>query len=441
MSLVPEVELRDILLSNSSFGPNEISFISNRISNDYAQFPNLRDATQALESQVDRSPATSVKLGVCQYLIGHYSDAIKTLENADGGALALFYKGKAHFALGGYDTAIQCYEAAKGAGYNPDLCLLAVAACRRQSKNLAGAMEILDNMFGPIEQTAEYLYQRGATIAATCDNPSEVVKLYERAVELEDNHPGALFGLALENDRHGNDEKAIELYQRAAAVFPAHVGALLNLGLLYEDHDQYERAASCYNRILDSFPTHGRALLYRADAVASMDEHYDHDREKVRQQIAGVMSIPIAQFELSVRSRNCLKKMGLFTLGDLCKVTEMELLNSKNFGETSLYEIREMMSNKGLMIGQFAHQKEEEEEPVDMSHLSPEEQVLLDRPMSDLNLSVRARKCMTRLGLTTIGELVRKSADDLLECKNFGVTSLTEVREKLEQAGLRLRGE
>ena len=61
--------------------------------------------------------------------------------------------------------------------------------------------------------------------------------------------------------------------------------------------------------------------------------------------------------------------------------------------------------------------------------------------MSDLNLSVRARKCMTRLGLTTIGELIRKSADDLLECKNFGVTSLTEVREKLTQAGLSLRGE
>lgn len=441
MSLVPEVELKDILLSNSTFGPNEISFISNRISNDYSQFPNLRDATQQLESQVERSPATSVKLGVCQYLTGHYSDAINTLENADGGALALFYQGKAHFALASYDKAIGCYESAKGAGYNADLCMLAVAACRRQSKDLAGAMEILDNMFGPVEQTAEYLYQRGATIAATCDNPAEVVKLYERAVELEDTHPGALFGLALENDRHGNDEKAIELYQRAAAVFPAHVGALLNLGLLYEDHDQYERATSCYDRILDSFPIHDRATLYRSDAVASMDEHYDHDREKIRQQIAGVMSIPIAQFELSVRSRNCLKKMGLFTLGDLCKVSEMELLNSKNFGETSLYEIREMMSNKGLMIGQFAHQKDEEEEPVDLSHLSPEEQVLLDRPMSDLNLSVRARKCMTRLGLTTIGELIRKSADDLLECKNFGVTSLTEVREKLDQASLRLRGE
>jgi DNA-directed RNA polymerase subunit alpha len=73
--------------------------------------------------------------------------------------------------------------------------------------------------------------------------------------------------------------------------------------------------------------------------------------------------------------------------------------------------------------------------------LSPDERALLDRPIADLNLSVRARKCMVRLGLSTIGELVRRTGDDLLECKNFGVTSLNEVREKLAIQGLKLRGD
>ena len=73
--------------------------------------------------------------------------------------------------------------------------------------------------------------------------------------------------------------------------------------------------------------------------------------------------------------------------------------------------------------------------------MSPDEQALLERPISDLNLSVRARKCMARLGLNTIGQLIRKTGDDLLECKNFGVTSLTEVREKLTQFGIKLRGD
>jgi DNA-directed RNA polymerase subunit alpha len=132
--------------------------------------------------------------------------------------------------------------------------------------------------------------------------------------------------------------------------------------------------------------------------------------------------------------------MGIRTLGDLTRTSEQELLASKNFGETSLVEIREMLASKGLTLGQFAHEKFEPE-PVDVSAMPPDAQALLDRPLAELNLSVRARKCMARLGLATIGELIRKTGDDLLECKNFGVTSLNEVREKLTLMGLKLRGD
>ncbi|MEM1303299.1 MAG: DNA-directed RNA polymerase subunit alpha C-terminal domain-containing protein, partial [Planctomycetota bacterium] len=82
-----------------------------------------------------------------------------------------------------------------------------------------------------------------------------------------------------------------------------------------------------------------------------------------------------------------------------------------------------------------------EEPSYDPDSLSDDERAFLDRPISELNLSVRARKCMVRLGLTTIGELCRRTGDDLLECKNFGVTSLNEVREKLTAANLKLRGD
>ena len=61
--------------------------------------------------------------------------------------------------------------------------------------------------------------------------------------------------------------------------------------------------------------------------------------------------------------------------------------------------------------------------------------------LTDLSLSVRARKCTTKLGIGTIGELIRRTAEDLMECKNFGVTSLNEVREKLAERGLKLRGD
>ena len=436
-----ETELKDIVLSNTSFGPDTIRLVTNRISDDYNQFTQLKELTGELARQESRTPAESVRLGVCQYLLGTYSDAITTLSNADGGALSQFYMGKSHLSLGHHDKAVTSFEAAKTAGYDSDTCLLAVAETHRAASKIDDAMSILDNMFGPVEQTAEYLYQRGATIASRGDNPDEVVALYERAVEADGKHSGALFGLGLENDRRGNDEKALELYQRAAAVFPTNVGVLVNLGLMYEDYDRYEMAQQCFDRILEHNPNHSKALLYRKDAVAAMDPFFDYEQKRRQEQMKTIMNIPVSQFELSVRSRNCLEKMGIETLGDLTKVSEMELLGSKNFGETSLVEIREMLANKGLAIGQFVHEKASAEEPLDLSHLSQEEQVLLERPISDLNLSVRARKCMTRLGLTTIGELIRKSQDDLLECKNFGVTSLTEIREKLTQFNLTLRGE
>lgn len=68
-----------------------------------------------------------------------------------------------------------------------------------------------------------------------------------------------------------------------------------------------------------------------------------------------------------------------------------------------------------------------------------ESEGVLSQPVSELNFFVRARRVMVRLGIQTVGDLVLRSAGDLMECKNFGVTSLNQIREKLEDLGLRLR--
>src|SRR6266403_147192 len=114
--------------------------------------------------------------------------------------------------------------------------------------------------------------------------------------------------------------------------------------------------------------------------------------------------------------------------------TAAQPLASKNFGETSLEEIRAIMNAKGLRIGQSLEQGQQYEFRYrPQQNLSPEEQAVLNKPVSDLNLSVRARKCMNRLGINMLGELVQRTGDELLESKNFGMTSLNEVREKLGQ--------
>ena len=123
--------------------------------------------------------------------------------------------------------------------------------------------------------------------------------------------------------------------------------------------------------------------------------------------------------------------------------TEAELLASKNFGETSLVEIREMLHPpRASTWDSSLNERQEEEMAYEPESLSDDEQALLDRPISDLNLSVRARKCMVRLGTQHHRRVGASHRDDsLLECKNFGVTSLNEVREKLVQFDLKLRGD
>ncbi len=441
MSEVLDTDVRQLVLSNTSFGPQEIDQIVSAITSDMSSYKVLKDAVGELEVREDRTPATAVRLGVCCYLLGRYAQAVEILSGSDGGALAHFYMGKAHFAQDEYERAKECYASAATAGYDNDQCQLFIAECLRYLGDTDGAMATLDNLFGAVEQTAEYLYQRGATVAALGANPEEAVALYERAVDTDPNHAGALFGLALENDRRGNDDVALDLYERSTARFPTSVGALLNLGLLYEDSERYDRAARCYQRVLDIYPSHERARLFLKDARASGDMYFDDDERRRRDQFGQMLDVPVTDFELSVRSRNCLQRMGIMTLGDLVRTSEQELLSSKNFGETSLVEIRDMLSSKGLSLGELAHERREAEAPYEVENLSDDEQAVHDRPIADLNLSVRARKCMVRLGITTMGALLRRTGDELLECKNFGVTSLNEVREKLTQAGLKLRGD
>ena len=109
--------------------------------------------------------------------------------------------------------------------------------------------------------------------------------------------------------------------------------------------------------------------------------------------------------------------------------------------KTSLQEIKELLATKGLHVGMLAEEGATSRFGADAEEFSAQERAAMAKPIADLNLSVRARKCMIRLGINTIGDLVRRTGDELLECKNFGVTSLNEVREKLTHQALKLRGD
>lgn len=62
----------------------------------------------------------------------------------------------------------------------------------------------------------------------------------------------------------------------------------------------------------------------------------------------------------------------------------------------------------------------------------------LNLSIAELKLSVRATNCLESENLNTVRQLVQKSEDELLEVRNFGDTTLTEVQEKLTELGLHL---
>ena len=63
---------------------------------------------------------------------------------------------------------------------------------------------------------------------------------------------------------------------------------------------------------------------------------------------------------------------------------------------------------------------------------------MLDRPLSDLELSVRARNCLDSANLQTLRDLVTMSESEVMKLKNLGKTSLTEIKTRLAERGLSL---
>jgi DNA-directed RNA polymerase subunit alpha len=369
------------------------------------------EAIPLFEAQ-PRTPAVAECLAQCYIGVGRYDDADKALTEKDRDP---------HQA----ETYLSMFEA-KG-----------------DADGLERALQKLEGVLSP----ADRKYYTGC-IKELRRDPEGAIAVYDEALALQQNHQKALFRLALNVDLRGEDEEARELYERALLSPPVNAACVINLGILYEDMGNYRRAMQCFDLALQANPMNRRARLYRRDAAAALNMYYDEDQERREDKRNRILRTPINDFELSVRSRNCLAKMNVRTLGDLVKKTEAELLSYKNFGETSLQEIKEILKQKGLRLGMGADELMSKEigEAAEMP-VAPTEELPdpnspdpTKRPVTELDLSVRSRRIVDLLKIRTIGDLVRKTEAELLACPNFGQTSLNEIKTKLDELGLALRG-
>jgi DNA-directed RNA polymerase subunit alpha len=82
-----------------------------------------------------------------------------------------------------------------------------------------------------------------------------------------------------------------------------------------------------------------------------------------------------------------------------------------------------------------------EAEGIDIGPSPVDEQLAADLalPVEDLNLTVRSYNCLKREGIHSVGELISRSEQDLLDIRNFGAKSIDEVKLKLHEMGLSLK--
>jgi DNA-directed RNA polymerase subunit alpha len=440
------IDLKTLLVEKPDCDAGTVQQLRNGLAQGGTQYRTLRDVTEVLKKKLESAPPAQaktwhLKIGIASFFLGFTGQAVEHLRQVDT-ALAGYYLGRALASRGEYDDSLKAFEKAEKAGYNANTVRLQRAGIYRLKGDLSESRKILGQLQDLASHSAEFHFQLASCHLSEGERPT-AIKHLERAVELDPGHTNALFQLGHANDLAGNDDDAITYYERCLKYPPVNVGTLINLGVLYEDHEKYDKAVECYRRVLSANPTDEEARLFHKDALAAQTMYYNPEEEGRQAGYDKVLEIPVTDFELSVRSRNCLKKMNIRTLGDLTRVSREQLLSSKNFGETSLKEIEDMLATKGLRLGQSIEEGAAGEgmrfRPS--QPLSEAEQAKLNKPVSELNLSVRARKCMNRLGINSLGDLIQRTADELLESKNFGQTSLAEVREKLAQYGLTLRGD
>ena len=426
-------------LAAAEFGPRQILALRRHLAVAPEDRKELGRFLAAFERELEGSlpkEEAPVRHGAFLWALGHDNEADDILRHRRSVPLASFVSGRIRLERGKLAEAAELFAAAAHGAADPAVALVNQAECLRRLGEAKPAAEVTAKAAKHAPGAAEVLGMQGR-LAEDEGDQQKALDLYEAALRVDPDSPEANFRSAWILDLRGLETEAVERYRRVAGGSSLFPSALTNLGLLHDEAGDFEKAIACFEQALRLEPNNERVRLYLSDAVASTEMYYDEAQEKEQERMEVLLRTQLSDFEMSVRSRNCLARLGCKTLADLIRHTEEDLLGHKNFGETSLQEIKDLLAAKGLYLGMG---RDEERRRRARARLGPSDNPVLNRPVADLGLSVRGRACMQKLGVVTIGDLVARSEKDLLSIKNFGQTSLREVRDKLVEMSLDLKG-
>jgi len=436
---IAEIDL-DKLLEAETISRETVSHIKAQVHSSKENREKLDEKIEALKVDIKkehngaRSKDLTLLLGICKWVVGRIKEAVELLKEVKSRKLGAYFLGKCYRELGDYSQALECFERAKKTDAEEFDIVMDIAETKRMLGNIDDALKIIKSFSHSHANSAELYYQWGHCLDDMGEY-QEAFNKYEQSLKIDPNHAKTLFRMAFNYDLGGEDEKAIEYYEKCTKLHPTYKNAFINLGILYEDTGKFDDAVYCFESILDAEPTHNRAALFSKDARASMMMYYDEEVSKKQGKECEVLNIPISDFELSVRSKNCLEKMDIRTLKDLTRITEADLLSFKNFGETSLNEIKAILSQKGLRLGQTLESYNE----ADLfSKIDKDQDKNSIETVSDLGLSTRCRNALSNAGIETINDIKEKTESELVQ-EGVKQNYIDELKETLSKVGLSLK--
>jgi len=374
-------------------------------------------------------------LAVAKWMLGRYSEAVDTFSEVRWTPFTYYVVGLCYKQQGAYRQAEELLSRANERQDTNKQIAFLLAQMQSVQGNTEAAAQTLQAANAP--ESADSVFTQGM-VAEMAGEYEEARACFEKAIELDPQHIESIFRLAYNYDIGGDDEMAMAYYLRCLKIEPAHSGVLMNLGLLHEDQGRYQEAMRLFERVLVNEPNNARAKLYWRDAKAGLSMYYDEEKERKLDKRNRVLETPITDFELSVRSRNCLDLMGISTLGDLIRVTEAELLSYNNFGETSLNEIKTLLASKGLRLGQGLEEPKEPQEPVEDE--KPEKiREMLASPVNSLSLDRETIVKLKCLGIDTLGELTHHGSDYLVTMGAFSSSAAKNLAKQLAERDLSLK--
>jgi DNA-directed RNA polymerase subunit alpha len=408
------------------------------------QVEKLASSGSRLDQKFSTENKAKIRRGVLQYILGKTADAAELLGDARQSKEGMFFLGLCQLDTGRYTEAAEAFDkllhmdTVKSSDTEKQTVIFPLIEAMAYGGKAAEAHALLAKQKSDFSSSADGAYLHGLCCELN-GKFTEAYESYDKAVGIEENHAKALFRLAYASALRGDDERSKDLLEKLRGIQPTYSGVLMNLGIMYEDMGQYVKASECYKLVAEANPQNWRAKLYVEDANACLNMMYDDDLRKKREKMSQFLWVTLADLRLSVRSRNCLTKMGVKTLADLILRTEDDLVNCRGLGETSLKEIKEVLEQRGLSLAKSSEVAAKIK--AGLGQVPVEKEDIFAKPLSEFEWSARAKKCIERLKIKTVGEMLQKSPTELLSCKNFGHTSLTEVKQKLAAHGLALKAD